>query len=240
MRSPAARSPSRWSTPPRIIPVSYTLIQGGGRNNPDAPRDTIEVTGARLMKKPVATKLRPRPWAYLLPRDAVDAVALLRKHGITVEVLQAPADLQVDAYTVAGVTYERAYNHVAATRVEVGEVLTLEESFPKGTFVIPTAQLLGRLAAHMLEPETPDNIVYWNTMDAWIPRPADDESGAGEAGNAPRGGPPAGAAGPPAAGGGPPAGGFMQGRGQQGPPVLPIYKLMTPTPLPMVLLEQGR
>lgn len=225
---------------PEDYPVSYTLIQGGGRNNPDAPRDTIEVTGARLMKKPVATKLRPRPWAYLLPRDAVDAVALLRKHGITVEVLQAPADLQVDAYTVAGVTYERAYNHAAATRVEVGEVLTLDQSFPKGTYVIPTAQLLGRLAAHMLEPETPDNVVYWNTMDAWIPHPDEGTTEGEEAENAPRGGPPAGAAGPPTAGGGPPGGGFMQGRGQQGPPVLPIYKLMTPTPLPTLLLEEGR
>jgi hypothetical protein len=51
-------------------PVDYTIITGGGRNaDPDEPVDTIEVTGAKLMKKPVATKTRPRPWAYVLPRD---------------------------------------------------------------------------------------------------------------------------------------------------------------------------
>jgi len=109
---------------------------------------------------------------------------------------------------VAGVTYEQAYNHAAATVVEVGEVVTQERMFPAGTFVVPTAQYLGRLVAHMLEVETEDNVVYWNTMDAWVPRP----SPAGARGG--RGGPGRGSRG-----------------GQAGPPVVPIFKLMTPTAL---------
>jgi hypothetical protein len=149
----------------------------------------------------------------------VDAVALLRRHGITVEVLTEQLDsLQVDAYTVAGVSHERAYNHAAATRVEVGEVLTLYRNFPKGTYIVPTAQFLGRLAAHMLEPETDDNVVYWNTMDAWIPRPPETNQAPGAA-----------------------AGAAMGGRGlaQRGPPLVPIYKLMVSTPLPTRLVEEG-
>jgi len=130
---------------------------------------------------------------------------------------------------VAGVTYERAYNHAAATRVEVGEVVTLDMSFPKGTYVIPTAQFLGRLVTHMLEPETDDNVVYWNTMDAWIPRPMEEGQGGGddEEEMAP-------------AGRTPPAG-FPQGFGGQGrdegPPILPIYKIMKPTGLTTRLLN---
>jgi len=219
---------------PEDYTVDYTIITGGRRNDPPGtPVDTIEVTGAQLMKKPIPTKLRPRPWAYLLPRDAVDAVAMLRRHGIAVEVLTEADSLTVDAYTVAGVTYEQAYNHAAATVVEVGEVVTLEQSFPKGTFVVPTAQFLGRLVTHMLEPESTDNVVYWNTMDAWIPRPAPEAEG--EAAAARPGGPPAG--GPP---GGDPEGGFGgQMRGQRGPPVVPIYKLMKPTPMPTRLLNGG-
>lgn len=155
-------------------PVSYEIVRpaGGVQQGDDyeGPMDTIQVTGARLMKKPVALQTRPRPWAYLLPRDAVDAVAMLRRHGITVEALTSPVDLRVDAYTVAGVRHERAYNHAAATVVEVGEVVSMDESFPRGTWVVPTAQALGRLVTHMLEPETEDNVVYWNTMDAWLPR----------------------------------------------------------------------
>jgi dipeptidyl-peptidase 4 len=156
--------------------VDYLIVRGGGRSG--APEETVQVSGARLMKRPVATQLRPRPWAYVLPRDAADAVAMLRRHGITVERLEAPARLRVDAYTIAGVSYEQAYNHEAALRVEVGRVVTLDQQFPAGTYVVPTAQYLGRLAAHMLEPESSDNVVYWNTMDAWIPRPRESASGA--------------------------------------------------------------
>jgi hypothetical protein len=208
--------------------VDYTIITGGGRfADPNTPVDTIEVVGAQLLKKPVATKTRPRPWAYLLPRDAVNAVALLRRHGITVEVMTGLDSLTVDAYTVAGVTHERAYNHAAATRVEVGEVVTLEQGFPKGTYVIPTAQFLGRLVTHMLEPETDDNVVYWNTMDAWIPRPGEADQGEGddEDMGPPRGTPPA---------------GFGRQRQEEGPPILPIYKLMKPTALTTRLLNETR
>jgi hypothetical protein len=193
-------------------PVSYELVRsGGGGSDANAPVEVTQITGAQLMKKPFITKSRPRPWAYLLPRDAVDAVAMLRRHGITVERLSQPTNLQVDAYTVAGVTHEQAYNHAAATVIEVGEVVTQERTFPTGTFVVPTAQYLGRLVAHMLEVETEDNVVYWNTMDAWVPRPNPDGRRGGRGG---RGG-----------------GGGRGGRGQGAPPVVPIFKLMLPTPL---------
>jgi hypothetical protein len=205
--------------------VDYTIITGGGRYaETDEPVDTLEVTGAQLLKKPVATKTRPRPWAYLLPRDAVDAIAMLERHGITVEVLTQPVELEVDAYRVGGVSYERAYNHAAATRVDVAEVLTLTRSFPVGTYVVPTAQILGRLVAHMLEPETDDNVVYWNTMDAWLPRPrevaeAGQEEEVGQRREQP------GRRAPGARVGG-------RRLTQQGPPLVPIFKLMTSTPLP--------
>jgi hypothetical protein len=151
---------------PEDYPADYLLVREGSRGS---PVDTIQVTGARFMKKPVATRFRPRPWAYLLPRDAEDAVAMLLRHGITVERLVAPATLEVDAYGIAGVTYEQAYNHASALKVEVSRVVSSERNFPVGTYMVPTAQYLGRVVTHILEPETEDNVVYWNTMDAWIP-----------------------------------------------------------------------
>ena len=119
---------------------------------------------------------------------------------------------------MANVTYERAYNHAAATKVEVGEVVSLDMQFPPGTYVVPTAQFLGRLVTHMLEPETEDNVVYWNTMDAWIPRPGSGGGGGRGAGRGGRG----------FGRGGRGSGGGQQ---EQGPPLVPIYKLMTPSAL---------
>ena len=199
---------------PEEYPVDYLLVRAGGRGN-GTREDTVQVRGARLMKKPVATQLRPRPWAYVLPRDAVDAVAMLRRHRIHVERLTAPETLEVDAYTIQDVSYEQAYNHAAAMRIRVGEVLTLEQSFPAGTYVVPTAQPLGRLVAHMLEAETDDNVIYWNTMDAWVPRPGATAAGGGGLPNADR----------------------EPALPLRGPLLVPIYKVMRPTPLASAVLE---
>lgn len=197
--------PVRMRYDPEPYTVTYQLLTGP----PDA-RQIVTVTSDSLMKRPVPTQLRPRPYAYLLPREAVDAVEMLRRHDITVEILREPATLEVQAYTLAGITYRAEYDHAAATEVSVGDVVTITRTFPKDTYVVRTGQVLGRVAAHMLEPETQDNVIFWNTMDAWLPKPA--------------------LAGPMQAGGSP-------GAGQAELPLIPIFKLMRPVPLPAALLE---
>ena len=163
-------------------PAVYDIPVG----SPDGVRSVLRaggspevrtITDGRLMKKPVATAFRERPYAYLLPRDAAEAVDMLRRHDIVVERLTEAATLEVEAYTIADVSYEEAYNHDAAVRVEVGAVRSVTRDFPAGTYLVPTGQMLGRLVAHMLEVETDDNVVYWNTMDAWLPRPGAEGDG---------------------------------------------------------------
>ena len=193
---------------PEDEPATYEIIAD---DNDDSERPATRViTNGRLMKKPVVTATRMRPWAYLLPRDAEAAVELLRRHDITVEQLVEDTELEVQAYRIGEITHERAYNHAAATRVSVAEVVTVTETFPKGTFVISTEQMLGRVVAHMLEVETDDNVIYWNTMDAWLPRP-----------NA----------------GTQPDRGAFTGAQDDAPALVPIYKLLAPRPLPTRIVE---
>ena len=47
-------------------PVDYLIGEGQGEN-----RKIVEVKGAKLMKKPVTTIERPRPYAYVLPREVI-------------------------------------------------------------------------------------------------------------------------------------------------------------------------
>lgn len=145
--------------------VTYEIgVQEGGELK------RVKVTHDSMMTRPVATKTRPRPYAYILPREAVDAVAMLQRAGVTVERLLEPMQTEVQAYVIEGVGFEQAYNHAAAVRLRLADkTVTRTETFPTGSYVIRTGQMMGRLAAHMLEPETDDNVFYWNTMDAWIP-----------------------------------------------------------------------
>lgn len=184
----------------------------------DGLRRYVEVTSDSLMKRPVPTRTRPRPYAYLLPREATEAVALLRLHDIVVEQLRDSVDLEVQAYTVERVLHERQHDHPAAAVVTVGQTLTLTRGFPAGTYMVPLGQLNGRIAAHMLEPETDDNVIYWNALDRLLPRP--------------------GSMAPPPAD--PEDEPVRQPQESQGPPLVPIFKLMTQQGLPAQLLPDVR
>ncbi len=190
---------------PEDFPVTYQIRIGprGGE------RQLITVTDGKIMKKPVVTAERNRPWAYLLPREATAAVEMLKRHGIAIEVLQDTLTVEFEAYTLDSVAYQSEYGHTAAVNATVGEVLTLTRRFPKGTYVVPTGQVLGRVAAHLLEPETNDNVVHWNTMDAWLPM-AESRRGFRRPGQEP----------------GPPP-----------PKLIPIFKVMKPTPMPTKLFH---
>ena len=195
---------------------SFTYyVNIGDRDNPEY----ITVTSDSLMTKPIPLKNRERPYAYLLPRQAVDAIAMLERHGIAIEILQEEITVEVEAYSLESVEYLREYDHDAAIRVVVGEVVTRSREFPRGTYVIPTGQASGRLVTHMLEPETNDNIVRWNTMDALLPLSPPRR-------RSQRGG----------VGGGRPGAGAMPGVQQQQPEpeprLIPIFKIMDPMPIP--------
>ena len=214
--------------------VSYEI------RDPDNRDQFITVTNGRLRTKPEVLKARARPHAYILPREAVQAVELLRKHNITVEVLREPATLELEAYTIADVRYGNVYNHPASVQIEVGEVITVEQTLPVGTFIVPTAQVMGRLVTHLLEPETDDNVFLWNRMDPWIPmaRLQAQRERAAQADPPPgAGGPPTGTQRQAGAGAQMPAGMQRPGAREAGPPLVPIFKLMTPTALPTYLWQ---
>jgi dipeptidyl-peptidase 4 len=136
----------------------------------DDEREVILVQSDSLMKRPVTTHSRPRPWAYVVPPQAEGAVQLLRDHAVMVDRLEESSTVMVEAYTLGNFRYEVAYDHQSALRLEVEGVERFEVDLPEGAYIVRMAQPQGRVAAHLLEAETRDGVVYWNRMDAWIPK----------------------------------------------------------------------
>jgi dipeptidyl-peptidase 4 len=178
--APEGRVPVEVEYAPYPETVTYQLVP---RGQGAAEAEVVTVQSDSLMIVPVPTLERDRPWAYVVPRDAESAIELLRRHAIAVERLQEDTEVEVQAYTVSDITYERAYNHAASTRVHVGEVVTRTMTLPRGSYIVRTGQMQGRVVSHMLEAESSDGVVYWNHMDAWLPKPelAEFKAGEGEA-----------------------------------------------------------
>ena len=244
---------------PKPYKVSYLIAEGTG-----ADRKIVQVTGADLIAEPVVTKTRPRPYAYVLEARAFKAVALLRKHNITIEVLQKDTELPVEAYQMTKLERRPQYDHPASVTVTCAdETVKQTRTFPKGSFVIRTGQAQGRLVTQLLEPETDDNVLTWNTMDALLtaggrggeagaesgapgrgmPQGTDQTGGRG-AGN--RGGNQTGATGADPTRAQPQNQNQQRpqqpAQGQQAPQtrlsVIPIFKLMTPTGLATQIMKK--
>jgi hypothetical protein len=207
---------------PEDYKVTYEIVSGRGTE-----RKAVTITNAELIKKPIVVKTRPRPYAYILEMRAYKAVEMLKRHNIVIEVLQKDTELPVEAYIMTNIKRASEYDHPAATTVTVADTMAKRTMiFPKGTYIIRTGQVMGRVVTHLLEPETDDNVIRWNTLDAILPSLGRTQS------DIPPEERPVAVT--------PPVTPTRQPQTQQrrGPaPVIPIFKLMTPTPLPTRILE---
>jgi hypothetical protein len=110
----------------------------------------------------------PYPRGYLIPVVDDRVLENLLRHGVVVERLLAPAKLTVEGYTVTEISGARRPNQGHYMTSVKGEYATVEREFPAGTLFVPTAQVLGPLAAALLEPESDDGLVVWNFFDRYL------------------------------------------------------------------------
>ena len=158
--------PVQIRTGPKEYKVSYEIAQGRGEE-----RQIIKVTNADLMMEPIPTKVRPRPYAYILEPRAYKAIEMLQGQKVMIEVLQEETGIDVEAYVATAIDRRSEYDHPASAVVTCAEETVKQtQTFPKGSYIIRTGQMMGRVICHMLEPETTDNVITWNAMDAILPR----------------------------------------------------------------------
>ncbi|TVP42187.1 MAG: hypothetical protein EA350_17050, partial [Gemmatimonadales bacterium] len=157
--------------------VSYRIA------HPEREGELLLVEDAEIMKRPVGTSFRERPYAYVLPPEAEEVVALLRRQRILVERLDEATEAEVRSYTVAGIHWEEGGNlHRSALRIEVGREIDGVRELPRGSWVVRTGQTLGRVVTHLLEPETGDSVYHWGRVTHLLPLEAFAPSGGGGGG----------------------------------------------------------
>lgn len=116
----------------------------------------------------VAKRSVRRTSAYLVsPPDAAIA-AKLTQHGIAVERLAEPAELEIEVFKLSELKgAERPFQGHRTNQVK-GQAAAEKRAFDAGTLVVRTAQPLGLLAAYLLEPESDDGLVTWNYFDRYL------------------------------------------------------------------------
>jgi hypothetical protein len=92
-------------------------------------------------------------------------VDTLLRHGIVVEELKRPITLEVEQYSVTGMTQsQRTFQGHRETRLNVTSSRAAF-TFPPGSFVVPVRQAKAALVFYLLEPESDDGLANWNFFD---------------------------------------------------------------------------
>lgn len=152
----------------RIMAIETDTIPGARgywRYRMGEGRSTIDVD---YYADYVPTRSVKVPFAYVLSVPDPDILDLLETHGIEVGRLDRETALEVDRFNVTSFEgREMPYQGHYMTRID-GEFETVTETFPEGTYYVQTAQPMGNLAAHLLEPQSNDGLVTWNFFDRYI------------------------------------------------------------------------
>ena len=108
------------------------------------------------------------PWAWVISADQPRAIDRLLRHGIVVSTLTENKELKAEQDTV--INLKRAiteFQKHKTVRIETQRAVVSTE-LPAGSYVVQSAQPLGRLAAYLLEAESDDGLVTWNFFDQSI------------------------------------------------------------------------
>src|SRR6185503_17711625 len=91
---------------------------------------------------------------------------VLHAHGVHFQSLAASTAIEVESYRFVNVAWPSGpFEGRHMPRFEVERVTETRE-FPAGSVVVPTAQPLGKLVMHLLEPEAPDSFAKWGYFNA--------------------------------------------------------------------------
>jgi len=108
------------------------------------------------------------PYGYLIPLPMPEVEKNLLLHGITVEKLTRPVELEVETFVIEELkSMERAYQGHHLNSVK-GKYATETVEFPVDSLFIPLAQPLANVASYLLEPESNDGLLVWNFFDRYI------------------------------------------------------------------------
>jgi hypothetical protein len=160
--------------PPRMDTVIAEITHSTGRGAGGfAPR---ERTGEfRRIYMPVtdrfmATRREAIPAAYLLEPQWSDVVALLVRQGIRVERLDRPWIGATERFRIDSVTVQRPFQGHRMVRVDGAWGAPGPDSLMVGSYLVPTDQRYGMLAAFLLEPASEDGYTTWNYFDRALGR----------------------------------------------------------------------
>ena len=105
------------------------------------------------------------PVAYIIPQQWQEIISRLKMHGVLLEKLDQPIELEVELYKFSNAKWQQnpyeGHHPVQYTTT----AFTEKRTYPAGTIIAKMNQRAARILLHTLEPNAPDAFVAWGFMD---------------------------------------------------------------------------
>jgi murein tripeptide amidase MpaA len=118
----------------------------------------------------VPTKITKLPKSYWIMPQHVQAIDVLKQHGVQMKVLTQPTTLTLEQLTVTNESFgQRPYEGEMRAKGDFeGQIKTI--TLPKGAVKINMDQPLGKLAFVLLEPAASDSLFQWGFFNTIFQR----------------------------------------------------------------------
>lgn len=125
----------------------------------------LDITIPRFDDSRIAISVDP-PLYYIIPSEWKDVIGVLKIHGIQLETLKKPLNLEVESYKLTQPKWANASFENRITLTCKQERVKETRTYPAGSVVVPMAQEAANVAIHLLEPNGPDSFVYWGFFNS--------------------------------------------------------------------------
>jgi hypothetical protein len=134
-------------------------------------RGVVRATDVAWHHHPRAARLVPRPRGYVVLPGWPQIVARLRAHGLRVERVAAPAEVEAESLYVSKPTFSPvSYQGLHQVTEMTVERAPLHATVPAGASWVPADQPDFEVAVQLLEPEAPDSLVSWGLVSTAFER----------------------------------------------------------------------
>jgi hypothetical protein len=121
------------------------------------------------------TKSVAPPLYYVVPPQWKDVIERLQAHGLRLQRLAAPAEIEVESYRFSEVKWA-TWPFEGRLRASFKTNTVRERRrYAAGSVIVPLAQPGARVAVHLLEPDAPDSFVSWGFFNAIFEQKEDAE-----------------------------------------------------------------
>lgn len=124
----------------------------------------IDVT---LIRDAVAKTEATVPVGYYVPREWTNVLDLLRLHGVQVRPVTSAVTGKFEVMRFGKVSFPpQPFESRFSPSFEAASAVEQKTIAAGAYFFVPATQTLGKLAMNLLEPNAPDSVVKWGTMNS--------------------------------------------------------------------------